>query len=69
MDRLAARSQEAVARLQQDIAAIKQQRVSLLRQLEKSAREFQDWKRAREREVLQLKRQVSCLMYDFCHSR
>ena len=33
--------------------------VGLIRQMERSQKEFQDWRREREREVMQLRRQVS----------
>ena len=33
--------------------------VGLVRQMERSQKEFQDWRREREREVMQLRRQVS----------
>ncbi|KAL4427717.1 hypothetical protein ABPG75_001806 [Micractinium tetrahymenae] len=47
----------ACAKLQRDIQSIKQQKASLQRQMEKSSREFTDWKRQRDRELLQLKKQ------------
>lgn len=33
--------------------------VSLMRQMEKSTRDFADWRKEREKEVMQLRRQVS----------
>ncbi|DBB08621.1 TPA: hypothetical protein ACH3X3_008748 [Trebouxia sp. C0006] len=57
LERLKARSEETCARLNGDILAIKQQKVSLMRQMEKSTRDFADWRKEREKEVMQLRRQ------------
>ena len=38
--------------------------VSLMRQMEKSTRDFADWRKEREKEVMQLRRQVG-LAYKF----
>ncbi|KAL3131725.1 hypothetical protein ABBQ38_007446 [Trebouxia sp. C0009 RCD-2024] len=57
LERLKARSEETCARLNSDILSIKQQKVSLMRQMEKSTRDFADWRKEREKEVMQLRRQ------------
>lgn len=58
VERLKARSEEACGRLQQDILRIKQQKVALARQMEQSKKEFLEFRRGREKELLQLRRQV-----------
>ena len=37
--------------------------VTLMRQMEKSTRDFADWRKEREKEVMQLRRQVSIIAY------
>lgn len=57
MERLQARSLEKCDRLQADILSIKQQKVSLARQIEQNHKDFTLWKKNRERELAQLRKQ------------
>lgn len=57
MERLQARSLEKCDRLQADILSIKQQKVSLARQIEQNHKDFTLWKKHRERELAQLRKQ------------
>ncbi|BDA42916.1 Kinesin-like protein KIN-4C [Coccomyxa sp. Obi] len=57
MERLQARSLEKCDRLQADILSIKQQKVSLARQIEQNHKDFALWKKNRERELAQLRKQ------------
>ncbi len=58
LETLKARSEDACKRLQTDIQQIKQQKVALHRQLERANKEFQDWRKTREKEIMQLRAQV-----------
>lgn len=42
--------------------------VSLMRQMERSTRDFADWRKEREKEVMQLRRQVSLASKSHCLS-
>lgn len=74
LETLKARSEEACKRLQGDIQQIKQQKVALQRQMDRANRDFQEWRRSREREILQLRAQgrrnaVQIQKLELLHSR
>jgi DNA-binding CsgD family transcriptional regulator len=51
------RSDEAAKRLQEDIHRIKSQKVQLQQKIKQESEQFRSWKAAREKEVLQLKKE------------
>ncbi|AQK74837.1 P-loop containing nucleoside triphosphate hydrolase superfamily protein [Zea mays] len=51
------RSDEAAKRLQEDIQRIKSQKVQLQQKIKQESEQFRSWKAAREKEVLQLKKE------------
>ncbi|KAL6633563.1 hypothetical protein ACP70R_026234 [Stipagrostis hirtigluma subsp. patula] len=51
------RSDEAAKRLQEDIQRIKHQKVQLQQKMKQESEQFRSWKAAREKEVLQLKKE------------
>ena len=57
LERMKVRADEACRKLQTDIVAIKQQKVTLHRHMEKSSREFADFRRQHDKELLQLRKQ------------
>ncbi|KAK9846882.1 hypothetical protein WJX84_000810 [Apatococcus fuscideae] len=57
LERLQAQSEDMCRRLQSDIYSIKQQKVQLTKQMERSAKDFADWRKGREKEIMQLRRQ------------
>lgn len=56
MSKLKQRSEELCSRLNGDISRIKQQKVSLQKSMEQSARQFSQWKVDREKELIKLRR-------------
>lgn len=74
LETLKARSEDACKRLQGDIQQIKQQKVALHRQMDRANRDFQEWRRSREREIMQLRAQgrrnaVQIQKLELLHSR
>eukprot|EP00798_Chlamydomonas_sp_ICE-L_P008275 gene8275-1544_t len=57
MQKLKHRTDEMCSRLNGDIARIRSQKVSLQKNMEASAKQFQQWRVQREKEILQLRRQ------------
>ena len=57
LERMKVRADDACRKLQTDIVAIKQQKVALHRHMDKSAREFADFRRQHDKELLQLRKQ------------
>ena len=60
LERTKADAEAVAARLRADIVAIKGQKVALARQAEKSAKDFAEWRRQRDREVAQVRTQGCC---------
>ncbi|GAB4822357.1 hypothetical protein N2152v2_009403 [Parachlorella kessleri] len=57
LERIKGKAEETCKRLQNDIHNIKQQKVNLIKQAEKAAKEFAEFKKQRDKELLQLRKQ------------